>query len=241
MIIRTQFPGQAPQMVEDQVTYPLTTTMLSVPGAKTVRGYSFFGDSYIYILFDDKTDPYWARSRVLEYLNQVTPAASRRRSPRSGRTRPASAGFTNMHWSTVAADTILAAACPAGLVPEVRIEDRAERGRGGERRRHGEAVPGRARPRPYARAYGMPHVEGQRSDPRANSETGGSVLEMGEAEYMVRATGYLKGLDDFAQIPLGVGPTARRSCWATSRASRSARKSGAASRSWTAEARSRAA
>jgi len=71
VIIRTPFPGQAPRIVEDQVTYPLTTTMMSVPGAKVVRGYSFFGDSFVYILFDDGTDPYWARSRVLEYLNQV--------------------------------------------------------------------------------------------------------------------------------------------------------------------------
>src|SRR6478736_9411503 len=71
VIIRTPFPGQAPRIVEDQVTYPLTTTMVSVPGAKTVRGYSFFGDSFVYILFEDGTDPYWARSRVLEYLNQV--------------------------------------------------------------------------------------------------------------------------------------------------------------------------
>src|SRR5213082_2425894 len=71
VIIRTTYPGQAPQIVENQITYPLTTTMLSVPGAKTVRGYSFFGDSFVYILFDDGTDPYWARSRVLEYLNQV--------------------------------------------------------------------------------------------------------------------------------------------------------------------------
>src|SRR5439155_16149237 len=71
VIIRTTFPGQAPQIVEQQVTYPLATTMLSVPGAKAVRGYSFFGDSYVYVLFDDGTDLYWARSRVLEYLNQV--------------------------------------------------------------------------------------------------------------------------------------------------------------------------
>src|ERR1017187_7733653 len=71
VIIRTEYPGQAPQVVENQVTYPLTTTMLSVPGAKTVRGYSFFGDSFVYILFEDGTDPYWARSRVLEYLSQV--------------------------------------------------------------------------------------------------------------------------------------------------------------------------
>src|SRR5258705_1294508 len=71
VIIRTTYPGQAPQIVENQVTYPLSTTMLSVPGAKTVRGYSMFGDSFVYILFEDGTDPYWARSRVLEYLNQV--------------------------------------------------------------------------------------------------------------------------------------------------------------------------
>src|SRR6476620_7450770 len=71
VIIRTTYPGQAPQIVEDQFTYPLTTTMLSVPGAKAVRGYSFFGDSYVYVLFDDGTDLYWARSRVLEYLSQV--------------------------------------------------------------------------------------------------------------------------------------------------------------------------
>jgi Cu(I)/Ag(I) efflux system membrane protein CusA/SilA len=71
VIIRTSYPGQAPQIVENQVTYPLTTTMLSVPGAKTVRGFSFFGDSFVYVLFEDGTDLYWARSRVLEYLNQV--------------------------------------------------------------------------------------------------------------------------------------------------------------------------
>src|ERR671910_3748089 len=71
VIIRTPFPGQAPRIVEDQVTYPLATTLMSVPGAKTVRGYSMFGDSFVYVLFDDGTDPYWARSRVLEYLNQV--------------------------------------------------------------------------------------------------------------------------------------------------------------------------
>lgn len=80
VIIRTAYPGQAPQIVENQVTYPLTTTMLSVPGAKTVRGYSFFGDSFVYVLFEDGTDLYWARSRVLEYLSQVQsrlPAAAK--------------------------------------------------------------------------------------------------------------------------------------------------------------------
>ena len=71
VIIRTSWAGQSPQVVEDQVTYPLATTMLSVPGARTVRAYSFFGDSYVYVLFDNSTDLYWARSRVLEYLSQV--------------------------------------------------------------------------------------------------------------------------------------------------------------------------
>ena len=74
VIVKTSYPGQSPQVVEDQVTYPLTTAMLSVPGAQTVRGYSFFGDSYVYIIFDEDTDLYWARSRVLEYLSQVTPS-----------------------------------------------------------------------------------------------------------------------------------------------------------------------
>ncbi|MCF5847326.1 efflux RND transporter permease subunit, partial [Aeromonas veronii] len=73
VIIKTSYPGQAPQVVEDQVTYPLTTAMLAVPGATTVRGYSFFGDSFVYVLFDDNTDLYWARARVLEYLSQVAP------------------------------------------------------------------------------------------------------------------------------------------------------------------------
>ena len=104
VIIRTTYPGQAPQIVENQVTYPLATTMLSVPGAKTVRGYSLFGDSFVYVLFEDGTDLYWARSRVLEYLNQVQsrlPAAGAR--PRSGPTRPAWAGSTSTRWSTAAA------------------------------------------------------------------------------------------------------------------------------------------
>jgi hypothetical protein len=104
VVIRTSYPGQAPQIVENQITYPLTTTMLSVPGAKTVRGYSFFGDSFVYVIFEDGTDLYWAR-RVLEYLNQVQgrlPGTA----ARSGRTRPGSAGSMNMRWSTAPAGTI---------------------------------------------------------------------------------------------------------------------------------------
>ena len=112
VIIKTSYPGQAPQVVEDQVTYPLTTAMLSVPGAVTVRGYSFFGDSYVYVIFDEGTDLYWARSRVLEYLSQVMPSL------------PTGAGCDRCrlgiplctgrsHWSA----RYQRAACATGLVP----------------------------------------------------------------------------------------------------------------------------
>ena len=146
VIIRTTYPGQAPQIVENQVTYPLATTMMSVPGAKTVRGYSMFGDSFVYILFEDGTDPYWARSRVLEYLNQV-----QSRLPAQAK---ASLGpdATGVGWVYEYAlvdqqrhDGSVAVARAAGLVSEVRAQVGAERVRGGFRRRHGEAVPDRAR------------------------------------------------------------------------------------------------
>ena len=88
VIVRTSYPGQAPQIVENQITYPLTTTMLSVPGAKTVRGYSFFGGSFVYVLFEDGTDLYWARSRVLEYLNQVQGRMPAGAKPALGPDRP---------------------------------------------------------------------------------------------------------------------------------------------------------
>lgn len=105
VIVKTSYPGQAPQIVENQVTWPLTTTMLSVPGAKTVRGFSQFGDSYVYVIFEDGTDPYWARSRVLEYLNQVQGKLPAGVSAEMGRTPPASAGSSSTRWSTAAAST----------------------------------------------------------------------------------------------------------------------------------------
>ena len=116
VIIKTSFPGQAPRVVEDQVTYPLTTTMLSVPGAQVVRGYSFFGDSFVYVIFEDGTDLYWARSRVLEYLNQAAADLPEGVQPRSARTPPASAGCTSTRWSTAAASTTWpsCAACRTG-------------------------------------------------------------------------------------------------------------------------------
>src|SRR5712664_774826 len=202
VIIRTTYPGQAPQIVENQVTYPLTTTMLSVPGAKTVRGYSFFGDSFVYILFEDGTDPYWARSRVLEYLNQVQsrlpPQAKTALGPdatgvgwvyeyalvdRSGKMdlsqlRALQDWF--LKYELKAVPNVSEVASVGGMVRQYQIVLDPDR----------------------MRAYGIPHMKVVEAVQRANQETGGSVVEMGEAEYMVRASGYLRALDDFRKIPL---------------------------------------
>ena len=202
VIIRTTYPGQAPQIVENQVTYPLTTTMLSVPGAKTVRGYSFFGDSFVYILFEDGTDPYWARSRVLEYLNQVQsrlpPQAKASLGPdatgvgwvyeyalvdRSGKMdlsqlRALQDWFLKYELKTV--PNVSEVASVGGMVRQYQIVLDPDK----------------------LRAYNIPHGMVIEAVKKANQETGGSVLELGEAEYMVRASGYLKSLDDFRKIPL---------------------------------------
>lgn len=106
VIVKTSYPGQAPQIVENQVTYPLTTTMLSVPGAKTVRGFSQFGDSYVYVIFEDGTDPYWARSRVLEYLNQVRENYRLALARKWDRTLRVSAGYLSTRWWIAAGNTI---------------------------------------------------------------------------------------------------------------------------------------
>ncbi len=204
VIIRTPFPGQAPRIVEDQVTYPLTTTMVSVPGAKTVRGYSFFGDSFVYILFEDGTDPYWARSRVLEYLSQVQsrlPAAAKPalgpdatgvgwiyqyalvdRSGKHdlGELRAIQDWFLKYELKTV--QNVAEVASVGGMVRQYQIVLFPDK----------------------LRAYGITHNRVIDAVQKANRETGGSVLELGEAEYMVRATGYLKTLADFRAIPLSV-------------------------------------
>jgi len=205
VIIRTPFPGQAPRIVEDQVTYPLTTTMASVPGAKTVRGYSFFGDSFVYILFEDGTDPYWARSRVLEYLSQVQSRLPAQAKPALG---PDATGV--------------------GWIYQYALVDRSGRHDLGELRALQDwflkyelkALPNVAEVasvggmvRQYQvvldpdrlRAYGIPHTRVIAAIQGANRETGGSVVELGEAEYMVRASGYLKTLDDFRAILLVTG------------------------------------
>jgi Cu(I)/Ag(I) efflux system membrane protein CusA/SilA len=202
VIIRTSWPGQAPRIVENQVTYPLTTTMLSVPGAKTVRGYSFFGDSFVYVLFEDGTDPYWARSRVLEYLNQVQsrlPAQAKTSLgpdatgvgwvyeyalvDRSGRMdlsqlRALQDWFLKYELKSV--PNVSEVASVGGMVKQYQIV----------------LDPARLRAFNITQAKVIDAVQ------RGNQETGGSVLELGEAEYMVRASGYLQSLDDFRRIPL---------------------------------------
>ena len=202
VIIRTTYPGQAPQIVENQITYPLTTTMLSVPGAKTVRGYSFFGDSFVYILFEDGTDPYWARSRVLEYLNQVQsrlPAQAKTSLgpdatgvgwvyeyalvDRSGKLdlsqlRTLQDWFLKYELKTVA--NVSEVASVGGMVRQYQIVLDPDK----------------------LRSYNITHAKVIDAVQKANQESGGSVLELGEAEYMVRASGYLQSLDDFRKIPL---------------------------------------
>jgi copper/silver efflux system protein len=205
VIIRTPYPGQAPRVVEDQVTYPLTTTMMSVPGAKVVRGYSFFGDSYVYVIFEDGTDLYWARSRVLEYLNQVQGRLPANVKPAIGpdatgvgwiyeyalvdrsskydisQLRALQDWFLKYELKTV--PNVAEVATIGGLVKQYQIVLDPER----------------------MRALGIPQGKIVTAVQNANKETGGSVLELGEAEYMVRASGYLKSLDDFRAIPVGLG------------------------------------
>ncbi|MFO1272834.1 MAG: efflux RND transporter permease subunit [Rubrivivax sp.] len=204
VIVRTSYPGQAPQIVENQVTYPLGTTMLSVPGAKAVRGFSFFGDSFVYILFDDGTDLYWARSRVLEYLNQVQgrlPAAAK-----------SSLGpdATGVGWifeyalvdRTGRHDLAqLRALQDWFLKYELKaLPNVAEVATVGGMNRQVQVVPD---PLKLA-AYGITLEQVRAGITAGNQETGGSVVELAEAEYMVRAGGYLKTLDDFRAVPLAV-------------------------------------
>ena len=202
VIIRTTYPGQAPQIVENQVTYPLATTMLSVPGARVVRGYSFVGDSFVYVLFEDGTDLYWARSRVLEYLSQV-----QGRLPEGAK-------------ASLGPD-----ATGVGWIYEYALVDKTGRHDLSQLRSIQDwflryelkSVPGVAEaasvggmvkqyqvvldPQKLV-SYGVTHEQVTDALKRANQETGGSVIEMAEAEYIVRASGYLTSLDDFRAVPL---------------------------------------
>ena len=204
VIIKTSFPGQAPQVVEDQVTYPLTTAMLSVPRALTVRGYSFFGDSYVYVIFEDGTDLYWARSRVLEYLSQVSGNLPDNARPALGpdatgvgwiyeyalvdrtgahdlaQLRSLQDWFLKFELQTVPG--VAEVATVGGMVRQYQVVVDPDK----------------------LRAFGIPLAKLKTAIQRGNQESGGSVIEMAEAEYMVRATGYIQGLDDLRQVPLGV-------------------------------------
>jgi len=204
VIIKTNYPGQAPQVVEDQVTYPLTTAMLSVPGAVTVRGYSFFGDSYVYVIFDEDTDAYWARSRVLEYLSQVAPTLPPSARPQLGpdatgvgwvylyalvdrtgqhdlsQLRSLQDWFLKYELQTVPGVSEVSAL--GGMVKQYQVKVNPDK----------------------LRAFNMPLSHIQRAIQRGNQEVGASVVEMSEAEYMVRASGYIQGIDDLRTIPLGL-------------------------------------
>jgi copper/silver efflux system protein len=202
VIIRTSYPGQAPQIVENQVTYPLATTMLSVPGARSVRGFSFFGDSFVYVLFDDGTDLYWARSRVLEYLNQV-----QGRLPASAKTS-LGPDATGVGWIFQYA---LVDRSGRNDLSQLRmlqdwflkyelksLPDVAEVASVGGMVRQYQVVLDPVR----LAAYGVSYAQVREALMAGNQEAGGSVLELAEVEYMVRASGYLKSLDDFRAIPL---------------------------------------
>jgi Cu(I)/Ag(I) efflux system membrane protein CusA/SilA len=205
VIIRTSYPGQAPRVVEDQVTYPLTTTMMSVPGAKAVRGFSFFGDSFVYVLFEDGTDLYWARSRVLEYLNQV-----QSRLPAQAKTA-LGPDATGVGWIYQYALVDRSGKHDLGELTAIQdwflkyelksVPDVAEVATVGGMVRQYQVVLDPAR----LRAYGIPHTRVVAALENANREASGGVLELGEAEYMVRSNGYLASLDDFRAIPLTVG------------------------------------
>ncbi len=204
VIIKTSFPGQSPRVVEDQVTYPLTTAMLSVPGAVTVRGYSFFGDSYVYVIFKDGTDMYWARSRVLEYLNQVSGRLPREAKPALGpdatgvgwvyeyalvdpsgqhdisKLRAVQDWFLKFELQTVPG--VSEVATLGGMVKQYQVVLNPNQ----------------------LRVHNLSLKKIRAAIKNGNKEVGGSVIEMGEAEYMIRATGYIKSIKDLRHIPLGL-------------------------------------
>ena len=204
VIIKTSYPGQAPEVVEDQVTYPITTAMLSVPGTVAVRGFSFFGDSYVYVIFEDDTDIYWARSRVLEYLSQVASNLPSSAKPQLGpdatgvgwvyeyalvdrtgghnlsQLRSLQDWFLKYELQTV--DGVAEVATIGGMVKQYQVVLDPDK----------------------LRIYGIPLEKVRKSIQRANQEIGGSVIEQAEAEYMIRARGYLKNVEDLRQIPVSV-------------------------------------
>ena len=207
VIIKTTYPGQAPQVVEDQVTYPLTTAMLAVPGAVTVRGYSFFNDSYVYVIFEDGTDLYWARSRVLEYLSQVAPTLPEGARPALG---PDATGVGWIYQYALVDRTgqhdlaELRSLQDWFLKYELQtIEGVSEVATIGGMVRQYQVIVDPDR----LRARGIPLSAVRTAIERGNQESGGRVIEMAEAEYMIRASGYIEGIEDLEAIPLTVTET----------------------------------
>jgi len=204
VIVKTSYPGQAPQVVQDQVTFPLTTAMLSVPGAKTVRGFSFFGDSYVYIIFDENTDIYWARSRVQEYLSQVE---SRLPASAKAQLGPDATGVGWVYLYALVDKTNqlnisqLRSLQDWFLKFELQsVEGVSEVAAVGGMIKQYQVVVDPVK----LRAYGLPLSLIQTAISQGNQETGASVIEMAEAEYMVTSTGYIKSVADLEAIPLGV-------------------------------------
>ena len=204
VIVKTSYPGQAPQVVQDQVTVPLTTAMLSVPGAKTVRGFSFFGDSYVYIIFDENTDIYWARSRVQEYLSQVE---SRLPASAKAQLGPDATGVGWVYLYALVDKTNqlnisqLRSLQDWFLKFELQsVEGVSEVAAVGGMIKQYQVVVDPVK----LRAYGLPLSLIQTAISQGNQETGASVIEMAEAEYMVTSTGYIKSVADLEAIPLGI-------------------------------------
>ncbi len=204
VIVFTEYPGQAPQVVEDQVTYPLTTAMLAVPNAKVVRGYSFFGYSFVYIIFDDGTDMYWARSRVLEYLNYVSGRLPNGLTPslgpdatgvgwvyeyalvdRSGNTDLAELRSIQdwyLRYPLQTVEGVSEVASVGGYVKQYQVE---------------------VDPNALL-AYNIPLSKVKHAIQRSNNDVGGKLVEMAETEYMVRGLGYIQSIADLNVIPVGV-------------------------------------
>ncbi|MFV1973908.1 MAG: efflux RND transporter permease subunit, partial [Thiohalobacterales bacterium] len=204
VIVFTEFPGQAPQVVEDQVTYPLTTSMLAVPGASVVRGYSFFGFSFVYIIFEDGVDMYWARSRVLEYLNYVSSRLPAGVSPSLG------PDATGVGWVYQYALTDHSGNTDLAKLRSIQdwylryplqtvqgVSEVASVG-GFVKQYQVEVDPN------VLLAYDITLASVKKAIQRSNQDVGGRLVEMAETEYMVRGLGYLKGIDDLNTIPVGV-------------------------------------
>src|SRR5471032_3108921 len=203
VIVYTEWPGQAPQIVQDQVTYPLTTKMLSVPRAKVVRGYSFYGYSFVYVIFDDGTDPYWARSRVLEYLSSITGQLPKGVTPSLG---PDATGVgwafmysinsTNrnladlrsiqdwyLKYQLTAVPGVSEVASIGGFVKQYQVTVDPTK----------------------LRAYNLSLNEVSQAIQRSNGEVGGRSLELAEREFILRVKGYVTSLDDLKKIAVGIG------------------------------------